>query len=292
MTELRSLRYFVAVADAGNVHRAATALNMSQPPLTRALRQLETELGARLFVRTAQGMTLTDAGAALLPEARTLLRRADALPDLITRAAGAGTLVVGTLAGSLELAGGPLLDAFGARYPNVGIRVVEAALADPTAGVRNGTADVALTRGPLEAPDISVARLGSEPVGVLLRADDPLAGQANLRIAELADRRWFRLPESADPLWRAFWCGGFEAARQGGPVVGTIRECVRAVRRNDAIGLVPVTIGPTDGLVVVPVLDWPASPLLVVWRRRDHRSLVRGFVDAARAISDRSSRLA
>lgn len=278
MVELRSLRYFVAVAEAGNVHRAAALLTMSQPPLSRALRQLETELGAQLFVRTTQGMTLTDAGAALLPEARHLLHRAEALPALLARATSDHTLVIGTLADSLHLAGRHLLDSFATRHPSVEIRIAEAPLDDPTAGLRGGTADVAVTRGPLVAPDIAVAQLRTDPVGALLRADDPLADRTTLHIADLAERRWFRLPDSADPLWRSFWSGGLED--QHGPVVHTTRECIQAVRWNDAIGLVPVSVPVAEGLVVVPVVDWPASPLLIAWRRRDRSALVQAFVES------------
>ncbi|MCE7877104.1 MAG: LysR family transcriptional regulator, partial [Betaproteobacteria bacterium PRO3] len=77
--ELRHLRYFVAVGDAQNIGRAALALHIAQPPLSRAIRGFEEELGVELFRRSARGVTLTRAGAALLPEARRLLRAAETL---------------------------------------------------------------------------------------------------------------------------------------------------------------------------------------------------------------------
>lgn len=75
--ELRILRYFVAVAEELHFGRAATRLHMSQPPLSRAIKQLEADIGALLFARSPTGVTLTPVGTVLLDEARALLDHAD-----------------------------------------------------------------------------------------------------------------------------------------------------------------------------------------------------------------------
>ena len=87
--ELRHLRYFVAVAETGNLSRAAEKLFVAQPPLSVQIRQLEQELGQPLFTRHPKGVRLTAAGQALLPEARHLLHRAARIVDL-TRDASEG----------------------------------------------------------------------------------------------------------------------------------------------------------------------------------------------------------
>lgn len=92
--ELRHLRYFVAVAEEKNIGRAAARLFMTQPPLTRQIRQLEEELGTDLFTRTARGVELTDAGQTLLPDARNIIQLAEQAAD---RAHGAGRGTTGRI---------------------------------------------------------------------------------------------------------------------------------------------------------------------------------------------------
>ncbi|WP_040776438.1 LysR substrate-binding domain-containing protein [Nocardia pneumoniae] len=274
--ELRTLRYFVAVAEELHFGRAATRLRMTQPPLSRAIRQLEAELGCALLHRSPQGVVLTPAGESLYIDARALLAQADHTRDRAVAAAGASVLRLGTLADSAEQAGATLADVFRNRHPGVEIRIREVDFTDPTAGLRSGTTDIALTRSPFDQTGLTVRVLRSDPIGVVLRSDDPLAARASLRRAELADRRWFRLPEDVDSAWRAFWMP-FGGTREDGPVVRTIHECVQAVLWNDTVGLTSLGHSMPPGLTVVPVPDMPTSDLVIAWRTGDRNPLVRSF---------------
>src|SRR5262249_46984003 len=93
--DLRSLRYFVAVAEERHFGRAAARLHMTQPPLSRAIKQLETDVGALLLHRSPGGVTLTPAGTALCDEARPLLEHAEPARARITAAAGTATFTIG-----------------------------------------------------------------------------------------------------------------------------------------------------------------------------------------------------
>ncbi|MGW9433816.1 LysR family transcriptional regulator, partial [Streptomyces decoyicus] len=146
--ELRTLRYFVAVAEELHFGRAATRLHMSQPPLSRAIKQLETELGALLFTRSPPGVTLTPVGAVLLDEARALLDQADRVRVRVAAAAGAATLTIGILGDGTDPGITKLATVFRRGHPGVDIRIRDTDLTDPTCGLRAGLVDVALTRAP------------------------------------------------------------------------------------------------------------------------------------------------
>ncbi|MFD7663795.1 LysR substrate-binding domain-containing protein [Streptomyces sp. NPDC059788] len=288
--ELRLLRYFVAVAEELHFGRAAARLRMTQPPLSRAIRQLETDLGCALLLRSPTGVSLTAAGAALHDEARTLLAQADQARVRVAAAAGSATLTVGSLADSAEQAGTRLAAAYRARHPHVRVRIREADLTDPTTGLRAGLVDVALTRAPFTDTGLTTRVLRPDPVGVVLRADDPLAGRGGLRLDDLADRRWFRFPDGTDPVWAAFWSRPPHAARRDGPVVRTAQECLQAVLWDGAVGLTPLTHPLPEGLAAVPLVDMPPSHLVIAWRTADPGPLVRSFVGIATALWNRPPR--
>lgn len=275
--DLRSLRYFVAVAEERHFGRAAARLHMTQPPLSRAIKQLETDLGATLLDRSPSGVTLTAAGTTLYDEARTLLAGADRARARVAAAAGPGTLTLGTLADSSEPVGIRLAGEFRERHPGVRISVREAGLTDPTTGLRAGLVDVALTRIPFDTTGIRTQVLRSDPMGVVLRADDPLAGRDEVRREELAGRTWFRFPDGTDPQWQAFWSGGVT----GGPVVRTVHECLQAVLWNGTVGLAPLVHSFPEGVATVPLASYPPSRLVVAWREDSAPPLVRSFVELA-----------
>jgi DNA-binding transcriptional LysR family regulator len=280
--DLRSLRYFVAVAEERHFRRAADRLHMTQPPLSRAIRHLETDLGTVLLHRSSTGVTLTASGTELYRQARTLLDHAEQARARVTAAGGTATITVGTLADSVEEAGTRLAAAFCQRHPGVNVLVREADFTDPTAGLRAGLADVALTRTPFDDTGISTRALRSDPVGVVLRTDDPLAGRATLSVGDLDDRQWCQLPDETDSLWRAYWNGTTPAGPlRDGPVVRTLQECLQAVLWNGTIGLTPLNHAVPEGLTTVPLSDMPPSRLVVAWKATNANPLIRSFTRIA-----------
>jgi DNA-binding transcriptional LysR family regulator len=177
--DLRALSYFVAVAEERNFGRAAARLHMTQPPLSRAIRQLEADLGTVLLDRSSNPVTLTSAGTALYDEARLLLEQAEHVRARVAAAAGTATITIGILADSAEQAGTRLAAAFRHRHPAVQVGFREADFTDPTAGLRAGR--LAWRRSwrssgrvlRVEAADAGLDPFLSRPVGVPLNHQRP-----------------------------------------------------------------------------------------------------------------------
>ncbi len=280
--ELRLLRYFVAVVEERHFGRAAARLHMTQPPLSRAVQQLEHDLGVVLLHRSPAGVELTAAGKALYAEATTLLEQAEQARARVTAGPATTELTVGTLADSAAEVSTDLIASFRRQHPEVSIRFRETDFTEPTTGLRSGLVDVAMTRSPFDETGITVRTLRSDPVGVVLRADDPLAARGPLRLADLAQRPWFQLPDGTDPLWRTYRNGNVPAGdRPAGPVVRTVAECTQAVLWNGMVGIAPLNHAMPDGLAWAPLTDMPPSPLVVAWTTERENALIRSFARVA-----------
>ncbi|MFG3370599.1 LysR family transcriptional regulator [Streptomyces sp. NPDC090032] len=272
------MRYFVAVAEELHFGRAATRLHMSQPPLSRAIKQLEADVGSLLFVRSPTGVTLTPVGSVLLDEARALLDHADRVRVRVSAAAGVATITIGILGDGTDPGVARMAAAYRRSRPGIDIRIRETDLTDPTCGLRAGVVDVALTRAPFDETALTVRALRTDPVGVVLRADDPLARRDGLRLAELSDHPWFQFPPGTDPIWQSYWNGG---RPREGPVVRAVQECLQAVLWNGTVGLAPLGHDLPAQLAVVPLIDMPPSRVVAVWNEGDTNPLIRSFIEIA-----------
>ncbi len=197
--ELRHLEYFVTVAEELNFTRAARRLHVAQSGLSAAIRSLERELGLPLFDRTSKRVALTDAGAALLPEARTTLAAAQAARDAVDQVRGGlrGTLTLGTLTsvGILDLPA--LIGRFHADHPDVTIRLHAApsGSAGLAQALVEGTLDAAFLSFPgAPPPGLTVRTLASVSMLALLPADHPLAQGHDVALADLADEPFVDSP--------------------------------------------------------------------------------------------------
>lgn len=278
--DIRRLRYFVAVAEEGNVGRAARRLHMSQPPLSQRIRELESELGCALFVRTPRGMTLTAPGEVLLAGARTLLADAEQIRQRVRRAAGEQVLRVGVLGPGEAALSADIARVFNRRHPEVTVRLRQGDFADPTLGLAAGEVDVAITFAPFDQTGIVTRIVDEQPCYAALPSRDPLAELPSITRADLRDRTSIRLPDGADRAWRAFWQplpGG------DGPEVRSLDECLHAILWERAVAVVPEKVvrgHATAGVAYVPLADQPPARLVLASRSTDRSPLVAAYLTA------------
>jgi len=174
--ELRHLRYFVAVADAGSLSVAAERLHTSQPSLSRQIRDLEEEVGAQLLTRSARGIDLTPAGRAFLEHARLVLSQVEAATEAARRVAhpAKACFVMGFLTGH-ELSWMPeALRILRDELPNIDVMIssqYSPLLAD---GLSKGKIDAAFLRREKGVPDLAFRSLVKEPLMVVLPGDHRL----------------------------------------------------------------------------------------------------------------------
>ncbi|GAA1269302.1 LysR family transcriptional regulator [Saccharothrix xinjiangensis] len=186
--ELRQLEYFVAVAEECHFTRAARRMHVAQSGLSASIRALEVELGAPLFVRSTRQVELTQAGRALLAEARRALGAVDAARDAVAAVQG---LLRGELSvGSVQCLHGVHLPAVLARFhelhPGVELRLRQAGSGELVELVRAGRLDLAFVTAGHVTDDLKVSALSTEPLVLACAPELPLAARESVRLAELA----------------------------------------------------------------------------------------------------------
>ncbi len=201
------LRYFVVVAEEGQITLAARRLQIAQPALSQAIAQLEAEVGLALFVRHARGVTPTAAGAALLPRARAALNaEAEAVrtAEALARSA-AGTIAFGYLGIPPALITPDLTDAFAAEHPNVAISFHD--LPYPSASPVSwlGDVDVALVGTTLLCPGLVCVPLRAEERWALLPSTHPLCDHDELALDDVLEETFIGFDASVEPTWAGFW---------------------------------------------------------------------------------------
>jgi DNA-binding transcriptional LysR family regulator len=287
--DTRLLRYFAAVAAEGNLTRAAERLFVSQPALTKQIRQLERQLGVQLFTRSRAGMTLTEAGQALAGRVPALLAGFDqALHEAKGAASQAARVLrVGFLAGAANEATQEIIAAFGRLRPGWRVEMRAATWLDPTAGLASGDADAALLRLPFPGQEsLRVEVLFTEPRWVALPAAHPLAGREQIAFRELRDEPFVAAPAETG-WWRDWWLATGE--REGHPVrIGAVTESgqpddwLTAIANGDGIALAPESAAryyARPGVTYRPVTGVSPSQVGVAWPpAADTNPVVQDFV--------------
>jgi DNA-binding transcriptional LysR family regulator len=295
--DLRHLRYFQAVAEELSFSKAARRLRIAQPALSRAVKEMEQELGADLLTRNRRGVALTEPGAVMLHETGLLLQRMDDAVRRVQRTAAGeeGELRVGFIGAPTQAFLGPLLREFHRRYARVSVVLEERTPERVWEMVARGRLAVGLTRPVLAspAPHLRTTLLRKEPLWAVLPPDHPLGKQRSLRWRQLAGLPLVFLARREgvglhDAILAA--CRAARFAPQVAQTPSVITTVLSYVEAGAGVGIIPDSVaqlGASTSLLFRPIRPERSVELVMVWSDEDtspalaaFRSLVAEWINA------------
>lgn len=291
--ELRHLRYFVAAAEEQNITRAAARLHVSQPPLSRQIRDLENELGAKLFDRNAKSVRLTEAGRVFLVEARGVLKRADEAVELIQAVAlgKRGRVRVGYAASPTAEILPRALRLFQRARPMVSVDLHAMSTQEMLGGLRERALDAALivSISPRDFAGLTVHELGRYSVRIAVHRKHRFARMKEVRLSDVAAEPLLTFTRKDHPEAHAGLAKILAAYTRAPRVVqeyDSAMSLIAAVEAGRGVALDFETLALIAGerVVLRPLRPAPPPlPVSVAYRADGISATTAAFVAAARA---------
>ncbi|WP_218579108.1 LysR family transcriptional regulator [Phytohabitans houttuyneae] len=275
--ETRELKYFVTVAEELHFSRAAERLGMAQPPLSRAIQQLERRLGVTLLERNRRGVTLTGACQVLLDEARAILDGAAAAARRTRRAASStNRLTLATKAGANHELLRKLLDAHTAEPDAAEIEVLLCAMGEQARMLRDGRADVAFMQRPFDAlAGFDTEDLLTEQQVAVLPAGHPLAARTSLTMADISD-----VPDLPVARWPR-QDGTYEPGP--GPEIHDLSQLAQLIALGHTVAVICASARSWlwSAHAAIPLTDSPHVTTVLAWPPHSRSLAVAGLVRTA-----------
>lgn len=279
--DLRVVRYFTVVAEHSNFHRAADALHLAQPSLSRQIQRLEGRLGVRLFDRTKQGSRLTEAGRIFLPQAQELLRSARQAVATTRAAAGPGEFVIGYTGDLLVTT---LARELRDRRPEVEVRTLHLVFSQVEAALLDHRVDAVLAREPFPAGRLRVTALYEEPRALMVPVCHRLAGRTSVTLDDFAEEALVRYTDATyDAFWRLDPRPDGSPAPEG-PFVVSVADKLELVAGGQALALAPGGDRHAPlrrDLTTIPVEGVEPCRVMLATRAEDRGALAEDILDIA-----------
>ncbi|SMG54978.1 LysR family transcriptional regulator [Paraburkholderia susongensis] len=286
MIDIKPLRYFVTLAETRHFGRAAARLNLSQPPLSRQLAALEASLGVTLVERNPRSVTLTAAGERFYADALAILASVEqAVSNAQAAAHGeAGKLAIGfTMCSAYSVVPG-YARAFGAAYPEVGLKLREVVSNDLAAQLLAGQIDAAIMFPNVPDKGLETRTILSEPLCVALSRSHPRARARRLKIGQLAGEPFVLASEEVAPSLRATileHCrsGGFEPDIRF--EVQLQQTVLSLVDEGVGVALVPSSMRKAQlaGVVFRPLVEAPLIEQVLAWSPANRNPCLGRFLE-------------
>jgi DNA-binding transcriptional LysR family regulator len=280
--DLRKLRYFTVLAEHRNYGRAAQALHIAQPVLSRQIRAFEHELGVVLFVRDKRTVELTPAGEQMLADAQPLLANAAALTRRTRVAAREQlTFTVGFMPGLMIT---EAVQALESAHPGLSVTVVRTGWDDQVEVVHDGRVDVSYIRQPVNGRGLNIVELFTEPRLVILCATHRLAGKESVSITDLVDEHLMQNPDAV-PEWRDT-ATDIQHKRPRDERVNSysVEEKLENVARGRGIAVLPesiMTFYRRPDIRTAPITDIGPNHVALAWDAARCSDLIREFAAIA-----------
>lgn len=287
--DLRSLYYFTVVAREQNFTRAAEKLNMSQPPLSNQIKNLEEELGTTLMIRGKRNVTLTEAGKLLYRRSAQLLDLADRTKnEIVAMTEGiSGMLFFGIVEGKAPFLAGKWITGFREEYPLVNFTLWNGSSDDIIAQIRKGTMEVGIIAAPYDEEHLEGISVGCEPWVAMIPENHPLAADAEYPIAltELKDQPLIVPHRSSRVDAIRKWFKDAEVEPQIVCELSNYLDALALVQHGSGISIFPQTTPVSMPGVVSRVITGPPkkAEYVLVWDREHPLSeLAQAFIDYVR----------
>ena len=289
--DFRHLRAFIAVAEESSVTRAAERLHISQPPLSRHIRQLEDELGVRLFVRHRHGVTLTPAGCRLIEKARLLEQAAAEFFETAGQTTPDDTVRVGIGWGLWDALNRVRVEA-AKQFVKVTIETSDVHCSDEyNEQLRSRALDLVFGRPPFDLASLNTAPLFQERLVAVVSEGSPLASRKSVRIRDLVSEPlllWDRhlMPFVYDKMLDLYARAGAEPTMIPTPGAGPNNHAGMMLVASGkgvyvCIGVPLTSPQPAGGVAVVSISDADATiEISIAWRKGEASPIVLQFLNA------------